>query len=400
VTLRNRFIKAATNEAMTVEGAPSAALVQHHREIARGGAGLTTVAYLAVAPEGRTLANKIWLRPEILPDLRVLTDAVHAEGGAIAGQITHGGSFVTGLKLGAPAISSSGGINKAGLLAGNYWQRAMNEADMARVVAEFAAGTRLCLEAGFDAVELHLGHGYLLNQFISPLSNKRRDAYGGDAAARMRFPLRVLAAVRDAAGGKIAVICKINAADGVKGGATAQDGVVTARLLEQAGADLLVLSSGRNMESVWYMFGSPMNLPAMAEVLKDDWLQRQFLQLASLGVPKDLRFSEMYRLAEAQMIRDAVRMPLAYLGGAVSLANAQALLDRGFDGVAMGRALLHDPELINKFHDGAAERSGCTHCNACIARIYHPDGTMCVERAANDPALNRIRAAEVFAPGV
>jgi len=198
--------------------------------------------------------------------------------------------------------------------------------------------------------------------------------------------------VKDAVGARMAVICKINVADGVPGGATAEDGVVTARLLEQAGADLLVLSSGRNMESVWYMFGSKMNMPAMRDALGGDWLQRQFLRLASLGVPKDLRFTELYRMAESEQIRAAVSMPLAYLGGAVSLQNVEAALARGFDAVAMGRALLHDPALVNKFRDGLASRSGCTQCNACVASIYHKDGTACVENAPNDPALNLVRA--------
>ncbi len=393
ITLKNRFIKAATNEAMSIQGAPSAGLLKHHRDIAAGGAALTTVAYLAVAPEARTLDVQSWLRPEIIPDLRAVTDAVHTQNGAISAQITHGGSFVTGMKLHQAAISASAGLNKAGLLAGNFWQRAMTEADMARIETEFTAGALICQQAGFDAVELHLGHGYLLNQFISPLSNKRSDQYGGDATRRMKFPLRVLARVKDAVGAKMAVICKINVADGVPGGATAADGVVTAQLLERAGADLLVLSSGRNMESVWYMFGSPMNMQAMRKALGGNWLQQQFLRLASLGVPKDLRFTDLYRLAESEQIRAAVRLPLAYLGGAVSLPNAESLLAKGFDAIAMGRALLHDPALINKFQDGSATRSACTHCNACVASIYHQDGTACVDNTPNDPRLNQIRAA-------
>jgi 2,4-dienoyl-CoA reductase-like NADH-dependent reductase (Old Yellow Enzyme family) len=393
VTLRNRFIKAATNEAMVVNGAPSRALVAHHRAIAAGGIGMTTSAYFAVAPDGRTLDNQVWLRPSILADLRALTDAVHAEGAAICAQLTHGGSFVTGMRVRGRTISASGGVNKAGLLAGNYVQRAMNEADMARVCGQFAAAALLCREAGFDAVEVHMGHGYLLNQFISPLSNKRRDRFGGDAAARMRFPLTVFGRVKDAVGRDMAVTAKINVADGVPGGATAQDGAVTARLLEQAGADLLVLSSGRNMESVWYMFGSPMNMEAMRAALGGSALQRAFLRLASLGVPKDLHFSDLYRLAESRVIRAAVGMKLAYLGGAVALDNVRALLAEGFDAVAMGRALLHDPALVAKFRDGTATRSGCTHCNACVFSIYSADGTACVERPPNDPALNRVPAA-------
>ena len=187
ITLHNRFIKAGANEGMNVEGAPSKALVKHHRDLAAGGVALTTVAYGAVSEIGRTLFNQTWIRREILSDLRALTGAVHAEGGKISFQITHGGSFVTGLKVKGPALSSSAGINEAGLLQGNWRQRAMDEADMDRVTGEFVEAAGICREAGFDAVELHMGHGYLLNQFISPLSNKRRDGYGGSAENRARF---------------------------------------------------------------------------------------------------------------------------------------------------------------------------------------------------------------------
>jgi 2,4-dienoyl-CoA reductase-like NADH-dependent reductase (Old Yellow Enzyme family) len=388
ITLRNRFIKTATNEAMTVGGAPSRALVEFHRAVAAGGVGMTTVAYLAVAAAARTLPNQIWLRPEILPGLRALTDAVHAHGAAISAQITHAGSFVTGMKLPGRAPSADGGLNKAGLLAGNFFQRPLSSPEMDEIAAEYEAGAQLCQLAGFDAVEVHMGHGYLLNQFISPLSNHRTDAYGGDATRRMRFPLAVFDRVKQAVGPNMAVIAKINVADGVPGGATVEDGVVTARLLERAGADLLVLSSGRNMESVWYMFGSKMNMPAMRAALGGSFLQRQFLRLASLGVPQQLEFQDNYRLTESRAIRAAVRMNLAYLGGAVALENVQTLLGEGFDAVAMGRSLLHDPQLVNRFASGTATRSGCTHCNACVFSIYRPEGTACVLNPPNDLALN------------
>ncbi len=392
LTLRNRFIKSGANEAMTVDGAPSKALVKHHRDLAAGGVAMTTTAYFAVAEVGRTLPNQIWLRKEIVPDLKVLSGAVHAEGAAISAQITHGGAFVTSIKLDKPAISSSGGINKAGLRAGNYFQRAMTEADMDEVAAEFVAGAKLCREGGFDAVEIHMGHGYLLNQFISPLSNKRRDRYGGSAENRVRFPAMVLARVKDAVGKDMAVIAKINVADGVKGGATPEDGAVTAKALEAAGADLLVLSSGRNIESVWYMFGSPMNLDAMRSIMKDSWSQRIFMKLATLGTPKDLVYKDLYRIEESRRIRAAVKMPLGYLGGATSLDNAKALVAEGFDAVVMARALIHDTGLINKFKSGEVTRSGCTHCNACVFTIYHPAGTACIENPPNDLALNQVRA--------
>jgi 2,4-dienoyl-CoA reductase-like NADH-dependent reductase (Old Yellow Enzyme family) len=348
---------------------------------------------MAVAPEARTLPNQIWMRPAILPDLRALTAAVHAGGAAISAQITHGGSFVTGMKVKGRTISSSAGFNPAGMLKGNFLQRAMTEADMARVIGEFVAAARLAREAGFDAVELHMGHGYLLNQFISPLSNRREDEYGGAAENRVRFPARVLAAVKAAVGDTTAVLAKINVADGTRRGATVEDGIVTAKALEVAGADMLVLSGGRNVESTWFMFGSRMNRVEMSKVLKQqgEWLTALMMKAAASSEP-DIKFREMYFLEYSRKIRAAVNLPLAFLGGVKSLANAQQAVAEGFDCVVLARALLHDPALVNKFRSGEVSQSGCDNCNGCVAYIYHPAGTRCVRNPDNELALNRIPA--------
>jgi len=379
-----------------MDGFPTKALVQHHSELARGGVGMTTVAYMAVAPEARTLPNQIWMRPEILPDLRVLTDAVHAEGAAISAQITHGGSFVTGMKVRGRTISSSSGFNPAGMLKGNFLQRAMNEADMERAIGEFVAAARLARNAGFDAVELHMGHGYLLNQFISPLSNRRQDQYGGSAENRVRFPARVLAAVKQAVGDTTAVLAKINVADGTRRGAKVEDGIITAQALQAAGAHMLVLSGGRNIESTWFMFGSKMNREEIIKVLKEqgDWITALMMKGAAASEP-DVTFKEMYFLEYSRQIRAAVQLPLAYLGGIKSLANAEQAVAEGFECVVLARALLHDPALVNKFRSGELTQSGCDNCNGCVAYIYHPAGTRCVWHAPNELALNRIAASTV-----
>jgi 2,4-dienoyl-CoA reductase-like NADH-dependent reductase (Old Yellow Enzyme family) len=392
LTLRNRFIKSGANEAMSRDGVPTKALVKHHRDLAAGGVGMTTVAYIAVAEIGRTLNDQIWIRREVLPDLRALTDAVHAEGAAISAQITHGGSFVTSIKVQGPTMSSSGGINKAGLFQGNFFKRAMNEDDMALVVQQFVDAAKLAREAGFDAVEIHMGHGYMLNQFISPLDNKRKDQYGGSAENRARFPARVLSAVKQAVGNDLAVLAKINVADGVPGGATAEDGMITAKVLEAAGADMLVLSGGRNVESTWFMFGSPMNIAEIRKVLKGSWISQLLMRLASLSTPKNLHFKEMYFLEYSRKIRSAVKMPLAFLGGVKSLANAEQALAEGFDCVVMARALIHDTGLVNKFRSGELKQSLCDNCNGCVAYIYHRAGTWCIKNPPNDPALNEIPA--------
>jgi 2,4-dienoyl-CoA reductase-like NADH-dependent reductase (Old Yellow Enzyme family) len=390
VTLRNAFIKAATNENMSKEGVPTQAMLEHHRTLAEGGVGMSTMAYLAVEKTGRTLADQIWLRAEVLADLQAVTDA----GGKIAAQITHGGSFVTGTFVPAPLKSASGGLNAAGLLCGNVFRRAMNHRDMDEMVARFVEGARLCVEAGFDAVEIHMGHGYLLNQFISPLDNRRTDEFGGGPENRVRFPARVMRAVKDAVGDRIAVLAKINVDDGRSRGAHVEDAIVTAKALEEAGADMLVLSGGRNVESNWFTFGSSMNLEAMMRVI-GKWTLTGIAVASTVKTAPKVTFKELYFWEYSTQIREAVSMPLAYIGGVKSTANVEQIMAGGFEAVVMGRALLREPDLINRWQTSPEEPSQCDSCNSCLAYIYDPAGTWCIHRPANELAKNLIPASQV-----
>jgi len=237
-----------------------------------------------------------------------------------------------------------------------------------------------------------MGHGYLLNQFTSPLSNKRRDEYGGSPENRVRFPAEVLAAVKRAVGDRLAIIAKINLFDGVKGGASVDDAIVTAKALERAGADMLVLSGGRNVESPWEIFHSPLPLNEMAALRSDLMSKLQFAALKSM-TPKDIKFEEMYFLDAALKVRAAVRCGVGYVGGVLSLKAAQKALDMGFDAVVIARALVHDPDLIQRFRNNPEHHSACDACNVCVARMYLPAGTYCARTDNQIPAeLNQVRA--------
>ncbi|SPS01905.1 NADH:flavin oxidoreductase [Cupriavidus taiwanensis] len=392
LTLRNRFIKAGANEGMTPHGLPTRALVEHHRDLAAGGVGMTTVAYAAVADDGLTFAHQLSMRAEQVPHLRVLTDAVHREGAAACLQITHAGSFTTMRHGGSRAPgSASSGLNAFGMMHGVYFQRAMRAPDLERVAGQFAAAARLAREAGFDAVEIHMGHGYLLNQFLSPLSNRRRDAFGGSVENRTRFPAAVLRQVKDAVGAALAVCCKLSVSDGVPGGNQPADSAITARLLEAEGADLLTLSGGRNVESPWALFGSPMPTAQM-KAAAPTALARLGITMLEKRTPRDLAFRELYFLEASRVVRQAVRMPLAYIGGVKSLDNVAQLMAEGFDAVALARALIHDPALVAGWRAGTLRRSACDSCNGCVARIYDPAGVSCVHGPGNDPALTRMVA--------
>lgn len=388
--LRNRLIKSATNEGMAKTGTPSKLLVEHHRAIAAGGAAMTTVAYCAISPDGRTFEEQVTLDDASIPHLRALTDAVHVEGAAACAQITHGGAFTFVPRLSTKyPLSASGGFNAAGVISGRLFKTAMTPTDLDRVAAGFVAGARRAQAAGFDAVEIHMGHGYLLSQFLSPGYNRRRDGYGGGAAQRARYPAEVLRRVLDAVGDRLAVTCKICVTEGFKGGATADDAIEVARVLEHEGAHLLVLSGGMNVEAPWAIFGS--NMPAAAVETIQNPVVKLATRMMRLWEPK-VTFRELYFLEHSRRIRAAVTLPLAYLGGAKSIAGIESVLGEGFDCVAMGRALIHDPDLVNKFRDGRATVSGCTACNQCVAMMYTEAGTHCVLRPAPDVALNRMPA--------
>ncbi len=377
IQLRNRFIKPATNEGMAPAGAVSDSLIEFHRRMAAGGVGMTTLAYCAVSADGRTFADQIQLNRETLAGLRKLTDAVHAQGAAACAQITHGGAFtfLPELLEHARPVSADGGLNPPGIMAGRWFKRGASESDLNHLCDQFVRGAELAREAGFDAVEIHLGHGYLLSQFLSPAYNHRRDAYGGDAAARMRFPRRVTERVLAAVGQDLAVLCKLSVVEGHRRGSRIEDVITFCQELESAGAHMAVLSAGMNVEAPWTIFGSPLPTRAMTAAARGIF---KYLSAGmALRQPRK-PFEPLYLLPYSQQIRQAVAMPLCYLGGVTAPAHVQRLCAAGFEAMALGRALIHQPDLITRWQHGDAAPSGCTACNLCVAEMYSPRGTHCL----------------------
>jgi 2,4-dienoyl-CoA reductase-like NADH-dependent reductase (Old Yellow Enzyme family) len=378
IRIANRVIKTATYEGMCPDGVPSTALVEHHRQLAAGGVGMTTVAYCAVSSEGRTFGEQMYMRDGIVPALRRVVDAVHAEGARVSIQLGHCGAFSRHRGPGSRApLGPSTALNSYGLMAGIPLARRMDEADIARTARDFGNAAALAAEAGFDAVELHLGHGYLLSQFLSPATNRRNDRFGGSLENRLRFPLAVVERVSERVGGRLAVLAKTNLRDGFRGGLEIDDAVDVARALEAAGVDALVLSGGFTSRTPFFLFRGRRPLAEMIEVEKSR-LQRIALRLVGARVIREYPFEELFFLPLARRVRAAVRMPLVLLGGALSLANLETAMREGFDFVAMGRALLADPDLIARFRRGEATRSRCISCNKCVAEMDRPGGVRCV----------------------
>jgi 2,4-dienoyl-CoA reductase-like NADH-dependent reductase (Old Yellow Enzyme family) len=379
LALRNRLIKTATYEGMVVDGAPSEVLARHHEELAEGGVGMTTVAYASVSPEGRTFAAQMVMRPEIVAPLRALTDRVHRAGAAAMLQLGHAGGFSKNTALGVrgPAGPSLG-FNAYGALSGMPIARAMTEDDLSRTRDDFVRAARLSFEAGFDAVELHLGHGYLLSQFLSPHRNGRRDRYGGSLEGRMRYPLEVVRAVRAALGPEAPIFVKTNLDDGVPGGLGVEDCIAVCRALEDEGVTAVVLSGGLVSHSAFFLLRGERPLRSMIEVEKSA-VQKLALRLFGPIFVPVVPYAPTFFLPLARKVRAAVKLPLVYLGGATSLAELEALRADGFELIAMGRALLREPDLLRRYQRGEAHASRCTHCNECVAEMDRPGGVACRE---------------------
>jgi 2,4-dienoyl-CoA reductase-like NADH-dependent reductase (Old Yellow Enzyme family) len=339
------------------------------------------------------------MRPQVVPALRTLTEAVHREGAAVSLQLGHCGGFCNNPELSRRRpLGPSRAFNALGALSGRPLVDAMTERDLEDVTAAFVRSALLAREAGFDAVELHLGHGYLLSQFLSPATNRRRDAYGGSRPARARFPLAVVSRVRAALAGTLPVLVKMNLRDGFRGGLELPESVELARDLEGLGVDALVLSGGFVSRDAFYLFRGERPLREMIAVEKS-WAQKLALLLFGPLVIRRHPYTPLYFLPLAREVRKAVRMPLVLLGGITSLPHLQEAMSEGFELAAMARALLHDPALLARYQEGSQHTSGCVPCNRCVAEMDRPGGVRCARVPAQlrerTEALRSRRAAAV-----
>jgi len=371
VTLRNRVVKAATFEGRTPDALVTDELVDFHAEIARGGVGMTTMAYVAVSPEGRTHREQVYLRAAALPGLSRLTEAVHAEGAAVAAQIGHAGPVANGRSNGVHAVAPSRMPSPLSM----QMVRAATEADLGRILRDYVAGVRIAVRAGFDALEIHLGHGYLLSSFLSPNLNRRRDCYGGSLENRARFPLRVVRAVREEVGDEVAVHVKLGMTDGVRGGLQVEDSLDVASMLQDDGSlDAIQLSAGSSLMNPMFFFRGPVPLREFTEQMPLP--VRLGMRTVGRGFLRQYPYEEAFLLPLARRFRERLDLPLMLLGGISTRATMDLAMAEGFDLVALGRPLLREPDLVNRIRSGESAGATCTHCNRCMPSIY--SGTRCV----------------------
>jgi 2,4-dienoyl-CoA reductase-like NADH-dependent reductase (Old Yellow Enzyme family) len=371
LTLRNRTIKAATYEGMSRKNLVTDRLIDFHVRHAAGGVGMTTVAYCAVAPEGRTDRHQILWRPEALPGLRKLTNAVHAEGAAVSAQLGHAGPVGNPKANGAPALSPSRHFHKTTL----SFTTVATRDDLTRIVKAHGAAASMAVDAGFDAVEVHLGHNYLASSFLSPRLNHRKDEYGGSLENRARLALEMVQEVRRAVGEQIAIIAKVNMDDGYPGGFWLDEAIVLAQWLEQSGAvDALEMTAGSSLLNPMYLFKGEAPLREFAAVMPEPL--KTGIKLVGSRVLREYPYEDGYLLEDARQIRSHVTLPMILLGGITNRRIMDTAMAEGFEFVAMGRALLREPDLINRLRDDARTQSLCNHNNKCMTTIYR--GTRCV----------------------
>jgi len=336
---------------------------------------MSTVAYYAVAPEGRTEYGQLWMRPDALPGLRRLTDAIHAEGAAASAQLGHAGPVANQKSTGLPALAPSSSFNPLSM----RMIRTATTADITRIAAAHGSAARLAVEAGFDAVEIHFGHNYFASSFLSPKLNRRKDSYGGSLENRARVVLDTARSVRDAVGDKIAILAKLNMDDGVPGGFWVDEAIQVAQWLEASGSvDALELTMGSSLLNPMYLFKGDAPIREFAAAMPQP--VRLGVQLVGKSMLHTYPYKPLFMLEEARQIRAAVKLPLVLLGGVTDKAGMDTAMAEGFEFVAMARALLREPDLINRIAVESDTQSLCIHCNKCMPTIFSGARCVLVER--------------------
>lgn len=366
VTLRNRVIKAATSEGRSPHGLVTDDLIDFHVTFARGGVGMTTVAYCCVSPDAASAPGQIVMSAAALPGLRRLTGAVHAAGAAISAQLGHAGVVAHKRLTGVTPVAPSRFINPASMA----YCREITRDEIRSVIDQFGAAAQVAVDAGFDAVELHFGHLYLPSSFLSPLINRRRDEYGGDIDNRSRLVREIARRVRDVVGDRIAVIAKLDMDDGLPGSIWIDESLRTGQLLDaDATLDAIELTQGSSVFKPMYLFRGDVPVKEFAAVMPA--AMRLPLRVVGKWAMGSYPYEDVYMLPAARQFVPVMRhTKLILLGGITNRDHLDIAAREGFDFMAMGRALLREPALVNAMTSDPAVRSRCTHNNKCMVTVF------------------------------
>jgi 2,4-dienoyl-CoA reductase-like NADH-dependent reductase (Old Yellow Enzyme family) len=356
ITVRNRFVRSATWEGMATPGGEvTPRLVETTAALARGGVGLIISGHAYIRPEGQAGPGQLGAHgDELVSGLRRMAAAAHDHGAKILLQLAHAGYFAAGKLTGVPPFAVSASVKLD-----DTPRREISVADIDELVAAFAAAAARAKEAGFDGVQIHSAHGYCLNQFLSPLFNRRQDHYGGALENRVRVHLETIRAVRRAVGAEYPVLIKINGRDFADGGLELPDAAAAAQLMEQAGLDAVEVSSG------------------MTRFSKRG--------AARTGITNQKK--EAYNQQEAKAFKDRLRIPLILVGGIRSLPVAERLVAESLcDFISMSRPFIREPDLINRWASGDRRKAACTSDNLCFGPALSGEGLYCVTAARKKKA--------------
>ena len=367
LTLRNRTIRSAAFESMCPGHLPSQMLYDYHTDVARGGVGMTTVAYAAVTESGLSFDRQLVMCKDILPGLRKLTDGIHAEGAAAGIQLGHCGNMSHKEICGCIPVGACTGFN----LYSPTIVRGLRREELPPLARKFGEAVNMAREAGFDSVEIHCGHGYLIDQFLNTYFNHRHDEYGGTLENRMRFMTLCMEEVMKAAGNDMAVIAKMNMRDGLKHpGTTIDESIQIARRLQELGTHAIVLSGGLVSATPMYVMRGEMPIYTMTHYMDKAWLKYGVRAFGKMMVPT-VDYTEAYFLEDALAFRKALPdMKFIYVGGLVAGDKINEVLSHGFEAVQMARSLLNERDFVNQLKKDPHHRCTCGHSNYCIARMY------------------------------
>lgn len=369
--LKNKILKAATHD-----GGDFEEFRRTYRRLAVNDVALITVAYVAVSPVNKTFDNQHHIGLDNAEDWRALCRSVHEVGGKMSAQLHHPGLFT---------MSSSGtpmGPSFFWLPSRPAWPRTMSLEDVMNVKHEFVAAAALCKEVGFDCIELHCGHGYLLSQFLTPIINRRSDAYGGSAEKRARLPAEITEEIRAAVGEDFPILIKLNAEDGlpIPGGMKIEDSLVAARVLAAAGADAIIPSFGYTSLNGFGMLRGGVPLEQMKEAAPDG--SKWIVKLAGPYIVPKIDFEPMFLRDYSKrflQVLEGTGCKVIYVGGADSFQDIASLLADGFSAVQLGRPLIREPFYVKKLRKGLEEAtevaevdvsSTCIRCNRCTLASF------------------------------
>ncbi len=357
MNLPNRFVRSATWEGMAADdGAVTPKLIGTMTALARGGVGLIIGGHAYVRPDGKASPWQLGIyKDELVPGLQELATAVHACGGRIVAQLAHAGCFTSAQLTGQPPLV----VSNFDELTTESPRKEITARDIREIVDAFAAAARRARSAGFDGVQIHSAHGYLLSQFLSPAFNKRRDEYGGNIHNRARIHLEVCHAVREVVGKDYPVLIKMNCRDFVENGLDLEESLQVAHLLADAGLDAIELSGGTLVSGRLSPSRSKINSPD----------------------------KEAYFREEASAFKKEIGIPLILVGGMRSIEVAEQLVENGVaDYISMSRPFIREPDLINRWKAGDLRKAQCKSDNLCFGPGREGKGIYCVVKKDEEVA--------------